>query len=231
MITNFLKSLLVISVAAVAFSSCSFGGSDIAMASDEGVAKIKEVVKANVNPDKYKIYRLSWKEDDGDRKLDNILSRINVDYLDKEDNSYSLSIVLQKGKFVPGEAEKSEQVGYYSYKLTTPIDLEKVNAGNIRTLLGEGGELLSQQEDGDQYVFKSVEEIAFGIVPVMKNYENAWDGWKDEYKARYKQLKQTFKLNFTKKDEREEVRGKHVWTDYYSVPFVVNEAGKVEIEE
>ena len=115
MITNFLKNLLVIPVAAVALSSCSFGGDDIAMASDEGIAQIKEVVKANVNLDEYKIYNLSWKEDDGDRKLDNVLSQIDVGYMDKEDNDYSLSIILQKGKFVPEEVVKSERISY-SYK-------------------------------------------------------------------------------------------------------------------
>ena len=65
----------------------------------------------------------------------------------------------------------------------------------------------------------------------MKDYEDSWDKWEDEYKAKYKQLKQTFKLNFIKEDERAEIRGKYTWTNYYTVPFVVNEAGKVEIEE
>lgn len=91
MITKFLKNLCAISIATVTVLSCSFGGNDIAMVSDEGIAKVKEVVKTHVNPDEYKIYQLSWKEDGGDRKLDIILSQIDVRYIDKEGNNYDLS--------------------------------------------------------------------------------------------------------------------------------------------
>lgn len=231
MITKFLKNLWAISIATVTVSSCSFGGNDIAMVSDEGIAKVKEVVKTHVNPDEYKIYQLSWKEDGGDRKLDNILSQIDVRYIDKEGNNYDLSIDLEDGKFVPGEARKGNQAGFYSYNLTTPIDLEGLNAEKIRNILGEAGEVLSQQEDGDQYEFKSVESIDFYISPVRKSYEDRWDGWKDEDKAKYKQVEQKFEMNFTKKDERDEVRGKRIVTNYYTIPFIVNREGKVELEQ
>lgn len=229
MSTKFWKNVWAVSLATVVFSSCSFGSKDLGMASDESIAKIKEVVKANVDHEVYKIYRLTWKEDDGNRKLDNVLSRINVLYLDKEDNSYDRWIVLKKGKFVAEEARKSDRAAFHSYKLTTPLDIEGLNAETIRQLLVEGNDLLSSQEEGDQYELKSVESIDFSISAVPKDYEDRWDTWDDNYKARYRQVQQSFELNFTRKDEREEVRGKRIWTNYYTIPFVVNEAGKVEM--
>ena len=44
-------------------------------------------------------------------------------------------------------------------------------------------------------------------------------------------MRQMFELNFIKKDEPKEARGKHIWTNYYTVPFKTNEAGEVEIEQ
>ena len=88
-----LKILFVVLVAAMAVSSCT-SVNDCAMASDEGIAKIKELVKNNVDINEYKVYRIEWVEDRDERKLENILSRISVDYIDKEDNDYTYGIPL-----------------------------------------------------------------------------------------------------------------------------------------
>lgn len=225
--TKKIKNLFAVIVATVAISSCSSDESNISMASDKGIAKIKELIKANVNPDEYKIYSLSWKENDGDRKLDNLLSRIDVRYLDKNDNDYDISIILEKGKYVPQEARMGKP--YYSYKLTTPIDVEGLNAENIRKTLIEGSELVNLQEQEEQYEFRSIESIKFSLTPPDKNFEKKWDKWKDEEKTRYKQVKQEFELNFTKKGDRDKVIGKRIVTNYYTIPFVVDETGKVKI--
>ena len=52
-----LKNLFVALVAAISISSCS-SANDCAMASDEGVAKIKELIKAHVDINECKIYRI-----------------------------------------------------------------------------------------------------------------------------------------------------------------------------
>ena len=72
-----LKNLFVALVAAISISSCS-SANDCAMASDEGVAKIKELIKAHVDINECKIYRIEWKEDWKERKLENVLSQISV---------------------------------------------------------------------------------------------------------------------------------------------------------
>ena len=65
---------------------------------------------------------------------------------------------------------------------------------------------------------------------VAKRVKVAWL-FHDDYKQEYRQLRQMFELNFIKKDEPKEARGKHIWTNYYTVPFKTNEAGEVEIEQ
>jgi hypothetical protein len=91
--------------------------------------------------------------------------------------------------------------------------------------------LVILQEEGKQYEFKSVEKYMLYMRPVPKDYEDRWKKWSDDYKQEYRQLRQMFELNFIKKDEPKEARGKHIWTNYYTVPFKTNEAGEVEIEQ
>lgn len=62
------------------------------MTSDEGIAKIKELITTNVDTSKYKIYEVEWNEDGHDRKLENILTQIDVYYIDAENNDYNLSV-------------------------------------------------------------------------------------------------------------------------------------------
>ena len=202
-----LKNLFMTLVIAIFISSCS-SANDCTMASDEGVAKVKELVKKHVDINECKIYRIEWKEDWKERKLENVLSQISVDYIDKKDNDYNLT-----------------------YKYTTAIEIDGMNAEEIRHNIASGGELVILQEEGKQYEFKSVEKYMLYMRPVPKDYEDHWKKWGDDKKKEYRQLRQMFELNFIKKDEQKEVRGRHVWTNYYTVPFETNEAGEVEIEQ
>lgn len=152
-----LKNLFVALVAAISISSCS-SANDCAMASDEGVAKIKELIKAHVDINECKIYRIEWKEDWKERKLENVLSQISVDYIDKEDNDYNLTINYTDGEFVPEEPRKGKSV-LNSYEYTTAIEIDGMNAEKIRHNIASGGELVILQEEGKQYEFKSVENI------------------------------------------------------------------------
>lgn len=224
-----LKNLFVALVAAISISSCS-SANDCAMASDEGVAKIKELIKAHVDINECKIYRIEWKKDWKERKLENVLSQISVDYIDKEDNDYNLTINYTDGEFVPEEPRKGKSV-LNSYEYTTAIEIDGMNAEKIRHNIASGGELVILQEEGKQYEFKSVEKYMLYMRPVPKDYEDRWKKWSDDYKQEYRQLRQMFELNFIKKDEPKEARGKHIWTNYYTVPFKTNEAGEVEIEQ
>ena len=53
----------------------------------------------------------------------------------------------------------------------------------------------------------------------------------EEYRAEHQITKLTFELNYTKKGETPETKGRAVWTNYYTVPFVVNEQGEVTFDE
>lgn len=228
---NLFKNLFAVCMATVALSSCSSGSDNIAMGSAEAIAKIKEVVKANVDPTVYKIYRLEWKEDSGKGKLNNVLSRIDVNYIDKENNDYDLTIELKDGEFVAQEAVKSPRPNYYSYKLTTPLNVDELDAEKINKTLLEGAELVMEQENEEGYELKSVNNVVFSTDPVTENIEKGWDKWKDEYKAKYKKVNQKFELNFIKKDEHDQVIGKRLVTNYYTVSFVVDETGKVVFKQ
>ena len=224
-----LKNLFVALVTVITRSSGS-SINDCTMASDEGIAKIKELVKTHVDMNEYKIYRIEWKEDRKERKLENVLSQISVDYIDKEDNDYNLTINYTDGEFVPEEPRKGKSV-LNSYEYTTAIEIDGMNAEKIRHNIASGGELVILQEEGKQYEFKSVEKYMLYMRPVPKVYEDRWKKWDDDNKQEYRQLRQMFELNFIKKDEQKEVRGRHVWTNYYTVSFEINEAGEVEIEQ
>lgn len=229
--TNFFRSLFAVCVAAVAFSSCSSGSGNIGMGSVDAVAKVKEVIKANVDSSLYKIYRLEWSEGGRNEKLNNVLRKIEVYYMDKEGDDYDMIIELDGGEFVPQEPIKSKLTNYYSYELSTPLDVDGLDAENIRKLLTRGAEMVLEQEGEDEYELKSVNNVEFSIDPVLKDHEKNWAKWDDKYKAKYKKVNHEFELNFTKKGEHDQVVGKRIVTNYYTIPFIVNEAGEVEFKK
>jgi hypothetical protein len=225
-----LKNMFAVLVASMSVASCSFGGKDYAMASDESIAKIKELVKTYVDTEAYKVYRIEWKEDGGNRQLENVLTEIDVDYLDKDDYRYELTINYKDSEFVAEEPEKSRSV-YDSYKCSTAIDLEKLNAGEIRENISKAGEMVVAQEDGDQYELKSVGKYVLYISTVAKRLEDKWGTWDDEYKKDYCRLQHNFDLNFVKKNEKSEVKAHRVWTNYYSFSFETDEGGEIVPEQ
>ncbi len=231
MITKAMKNsrIAFMTIVIVTLSSCSSGKNRLGMASEEGINKVKELVRAHVNPDENKIYRLQWKEDRDERKLDNILTHIDVDYIDKNDKDYSLSINLKDEEFVPDEPRKSPR-DLYSYEYSTPIDLADITVADIQRMTQEGHDLFSTQEDAKEYEMKSVEAYVFYIRPVDKREIDLWKK-SESCKAEHKELNFSFQLNYIKKDEQPEVRGRHTWTNYYTIPFTVNKEGKVEIKE
>lgn len=225
-----LKNLSAVLFVSMTVASCSFGGKDYEMASDESIAKIMEVVKANVNTAEYKIYRIEWTEDEDNRKLENVLTKIDVDYLGKDDYEYELTINYKDGEFVAEEPEKGSSA-YDSYEYSTAIDLNGVKSEDICNNIERAKELVSTQEDGDQYEFKSVGKYVLHVSPVPKRHEDKWNKWDDEDKKDYRQLQQNFELNFVKKGEQSEVKAHRVWTNYYSVSFETNEDGEIVIKQ
>ena len=67
MMTRLMKIAAVAAVAALTLTACG-SGETFTMTSDEGIAKIKELITTNVDTSKYKIYEVEWNEDGQDRK-------------------------------------------------------------------------------------------------------------------------------------------------------------------
>lgn len=63
MMRNMIQNICVAASVVIALAACSSGGNRYGMASEEGIAKMKEAVRAHVDTDVNKIYRLEWKED------------------------------------------------------------------------------------------------------------------------------------------------------------------------
>ena len=147
-----MKAMIAIVVASLALTSCG-SGETFPMASEEGIAKIKELVSANVDTSKYKIYELEWSEDNHDRKLENILTQISVYYIDADNNDYRLSFQLTDGKFTT-DGPKQDDRQTYSYECSTPLSLDAINFDYIQKI-GEGADsLVMSDEDGKNLTLK-----------------------------------------------------------------------------
>ena len=87
MMIKLTKIAVAIVVAALTLTACG-SGETFPMASAEGLAKIRELVAEHVDTSKYKIYEVEWREDNRDRQLENILTYIDVYYIDADNNNY-----------------------------------------------------------------------------------------------------------------------------------------------
>ena len=108
MITRLMKIAVAIVVASLTLTACG-SGETFPMASAEGLAKIRELVAEYVDTSKYKIYMVEWREDNRDRQLENILTHIDVYYLDADNNDYYLSFQLTNGKFTTDGPEQNDR--------------------------------------------------------------------------------------------------------------------------
>ena len=224
MIRQFFKVTLVVSMVASVLVGCN-GSEPLGMGSEESISKIKELVKTNVDMNENKIYELQWEEDNGEHKLENMLSSITVGYIDKENNDYKLIIELKDGEFVAGEPDKNEK-WKYSYEKSTALNLDDINAGLLKKMVKEGYDLFMTQEDSTQYDLKSVGKYRFYIYPVKVGREHLL-AENESFKKEYTTMVSYFDLNFIKKDEAPEVRGEHIWTNYYTASFKIDENGEI----
>ncbi|WP_272960748.1 hypothetical protein [Barnesiella viscericola] len=225
MIAKTMKIVTALAIAVAVLASCS-SGNDLGMASQEAVAKVKELVKSQVPADA-KVYRVEWREDRGDRKLENVLSEVSVFYITPDNNDYLL-VLNRDGDFkADGPSESRGQT--YAYEPTTALDLNAIDAATLQKWGEEGDKLLQAEEEGDQYELKSVENFTFYTLPVEQSRVERWNT-DSSYKADSQKQYAYFSLNYTKKGEKSEMNGRLLTTNYYTVPFRVNESGQVEFE-
>lgn len=223
-----MKAMIAIVVASLALTSCG-SGETFPMASEEGIAKIKELVSANVDTSKYKIYELEWSEDNHDRKLENILTQIAVYYIDADNNGYRLSFQLTDGKFTT-DGPKQDDRQTYSYECSTPLSLDAINFDYIQKI-GEGADsLVMSDEEGKNLTLKSAGIFRFRVWPVMLREVDRWNR-NEEFREESKQLEVQFELNYVDKNESPEYQGRFTVTNYYTVAFMANAAGEVAIDD
>ena len=125
MITRLMKIAVAIVVAALSLTACG-SGETFPMASEEGLSKIRELVAEHVDTSKYKIYEVEWREDNRDRQLENILTSIDVYYIDADNNNYHLAFQLTNGKFTTDGPEQNDRQTN-SYACSTPLDLAAID--------------------------------------------------------------------------------------------------------
>lgn len=228
MITRLMKIAVAVAVAAFMFTACG-SGETFPMASGEGIAKIKELVAANVDTSKYKIYEVEWREDNRDRQLENILTYIDVYYIDADNNNYHLSFQLTNGKFTTDGPEQNDRQTN-SYECSTPLSLDAINFDYIQKIGDAADGLVMADEEGKNLTLKSAGMFRFRVWPVSLSNVDRWNR-SEEFRAESQQLQVQFELNYVDESESPEYQGRFTVTNYYAVAFTADAAGEVAIDD
>lgn len=227
MITRLTKIAVAIVVATLSLTACG-SGETFPMASAEGLAKIRELVAEHVDTSKYKIYTVEWREDNRDRQLENILTHIDVYYLDADNNDYYLSFQLTNGKFTTdGPEQDDRQIN--SYACSTPLSLDAINFDYLQRIGDRADALVMSDEEGKHLTLKSAGIFRFQVWPVSLSNVDRWNR-SEEYRAESKQMQVQFELNYVDESETPEYQGRFTVTNYYTVAFTANADGEVSID-
>ena len=228
MITRLMKIAVAAAVAAFMLTACG-SGETFPMASDEGLSKIKELVTEHVDTSKYKIYTVEWREDNGDRQLENILTQIDVYYIDADNNNYHLAFQLSGGKFTTDGPEQSDR-RTNSYACSTPLDLAAIDFDYIQAIGNKADALVMADEEGKNLTLKSAGMFRFRVWPVSLSNVDRWNR-SEEFRAESQQLQVQFELNYVDESESPEYQGRFTVTNYYTVAFTADAAGEVAIDD
>ena len=223
-----MKIAVAIVVAAFMLTACG-SGETFPMASDEGLSKIRELVAEHVDTLKYKIYTVEWREDNRDRQLENILTHIDVYYIDADNNNYHLSFQLTDGKFTTDGPEKDDRPNY-SYACTTPLSLNAIDFDYLQKIGEKADSLVMSDEEGKHLTLKSAGIFRFQVWPVSLSNVDRWNR-SEEYRAESKQMQVQFELNYVDESESPEYQGRFTVTNYYTVAFTADAAGEVAIDD
>lgn len=222
-----MKIAVAIVVAALTLTACG-SGETFPMASAEGLAKVRELVAEHVDTSKYKIYTVEWREDNRDRKLENILTYIDVYYLDADNNDYYLSFQLTNGKFTTdGQEQDDRQIN--SYACSTPLSLDAIDFDYLQKIGEKADSLVMSDEKGKHLTLKSAGIFRFQVWPVSLSNVDRWNR-SEEYREESQQLQVQFELNYVDENESPEYQGRFTVTNYYTVAFTANAAREVSID-
>lgn len=214
--------------AALMLTACS-SGETFPMASDDGITKIKELVAEHVDTSKYKIYTVEWREDNRDRQLENILTYIDVYYIDADNNNYHLAFQLTNGKFTTDGPEQNDRQTN-SYACSTPLDLAAIDFDYLQKIGEKADDLVMSNEEGKKLKLKSAGMFRFRVWPVSLSNVDRWNR-SEEYRAESQQMHVQFELNYVDESESPEYQGRFTVTNYYTVAFTADAAGEVAIDD
>lgn len=223
-----MKIAAAIAITVLTLTACG-SGETYPMVSGEGLARIRELVAEHVDTSKYKIYTVEWREDNRDRKLENILSQIDVYYIDAENNNYHLAFRLTGGKFTTDGPERSDR-RTNSYACSTPLDLAAIDFEYIQEIGNKADALVMADEQGKNLTLKSAGMFRFRVWPVSLGNVDRWNR-SEEYRAESQQLQVQFELNYVDESESPEYQGRFTVTNYYTVAFTADAAGEVAIDD
>ena len=223
-----MKIAVAAAVAAFMLTACG-SGETFPMASDEGLSKIKELVTEHVDTSKYKIYEVEWREDNRDRQLENILTYIDVYYIDADNNNYHLAFQLTNGKFETDGPEQNDRQTN-SYACSTPLDLAAIDFDYLQKIGEAADALVMSDEEGKKLTLKSAGMFRFRVWPVSLSNVDRWKR-SEEFREESQQLQVQFELNYVDESESPEYQGRFTVTNYYTVAFTADAAGEVAIDD
>ena len=228
MMIKLTKLAVAIVVAALTLTACG-SGETFPMASAEGLAKIRELVAEHVDTSKYKIYEVEWREDNRDRQLENILTYIDVYYIDADNNNYHLAFQLTNGKFETDGPEQNDR-RTNSYACSTPLNLDAIDFDYIQKIGEAADALVMSDEEGKNLTLKSAGMFRFRVWPVSLSDVDRWNR-SEEFREESKQLEVQFEFNYINENESTEYEGRFTVTNYYTVAFTADAAGEVSLDE
>lgn len=141
---------------------------------------------------------MEWREDNGDRQLENILTYIDVYYIDADNNNYHLAFQLTNGKFTTDGPERNDRQTN-SYACSTPLDLAAIDFDYLQKIGEKADALVMSDEEGKTLTLKSAGMFRFRVWPVSLSNVDRWNR-SEEYRAESQQMQVQFELNYV--DER-----------------------------
>ena len=168
---------------------------------------------------------MEWREDNGDRQLENILTYIAVYYIDADNNNYHLAFQLTNGKFTTDGPERNDRQTN-SYACSTPLDLAAIDFDYLQKIGERADALVMSDEEGKTLTLKSAGMFRFRVWPVSLSNVDRWNR-SEEYRAESQQMQVQFELNYVDKSESPEYQGRFTVTNYYTVAFTADAAGRL----
>ena len=230
---TFSISILSVCMLAVAFTSCgklgrALGSEDVSMDSEEVAAKVKELVTKHVDASKWKIYEITWYENE---ELGNDLGGMKLTMINKDNKYYTQTIRQNNTKeYVVDELEEpimpKSVRAEIMFDQVVGIDFNKLDGKLIAKQLEEAKALIPAE-----YEFKSVASytIEEEVKKIGKMDKLSPKKGNDDNK--YGKQTVSFELNALKQGEGKEMKGRQIITNYYPISYSVQEDGSVKIDE